>query len=228
MRVKSPNSFQELVDFDREKRESRAGPLAGVDEAGRGALAGPVVAAAVICEPGPGLERVTDSKLLSEPVREELFEVIRENSSAYAIGIVESDEIDRINILQATLKAMSEAVEGLSITPSLVLIDGPRRPRLDCPCEAVTGGDRKSFAIAAASIVAKVTRDRIMREKNGHFPGYGFHRNKGYGTREHRQTIARKGRSAYHRLSFKLQLEKRGGGSEGAEGTGFARREDRR
>ena len=206
----SPSSrvrFEDLVLFDRRLAGGTGGFVAGVDEAGRGALAGPVVAAAVICSPCEELREIRDSKLLSEKKRERLYELILEKSTACSTGIVGHDEIDRINILRATLKAMKAAVEGLGRQPSLVLVDGRQVPAaLTGRCEAIKGGDRKSFSIAAASIVAKVTRDRIMREKDGEYPEYGFLRNKGYGTAEHREAIGRAGRSPIHRRSFQVKI----------------------
>ncbi len=178
--------------------------LAGVDEAGRGALAGPVVAASVICEPHEELSMVRDSKLLREPIREKLYELICERSLAFGVGIVEPDEIDRLNILKATLKAMKIAVDSLNPFPCLVLVDGRHLPSFEVTALAVKGGDGKSFSIAAASIVAKVTRDRIMREHAGEFPGYGFKRNKGYGTKKHIEAIKKRGRTSLHRLSFRI------------------------
>ena len=178
--------------------------IAGVDEAGRGALAGPVVAASVICEPHEELIMVTDSKRLREPVRERLYGLIRERSLALGIGIVGPDEIDRLNIFRATLEAMRIAVESLDPSPCLVLVDGRHIPSLKVPAIAVKGGDGQSFSIAAASIVAKVTRDRIMRERSSEFPGYGFKRNKGYGTMEHIRAIKKRGWTHFHRLSFRI------------------------
>lgn len=198
--------FEDLVLFDRRRIGATQGFLAGVDEAGRGALAGPVVAAAVICSPCEELREVRDSKLVSEKARERLFELILEKNTACSTGIVEHDEIDRINILRATLKAMKIAVEGLVKKPSLVLVDGRQLPPLSGRCEAIKGGDRQSFSIAAASIVAKVTRDRIMRGKDVEYPEYGFLRNKGYGTIEHREAIGRFGRTPIHRRSFQVKI----------------------
>ncbi len=205
--------FEDLVLFDRRWAGGAAGStgesagfIAGVDEAGRGALAGPVVAAAVICSPCEELREVRDSKLIAEKTRERLYELILEKSTSYSTGIVGQDEIDRINILRATLKAMKIAVEGLWKRPSLVLVDGRQLPKLAGRCEAIKGGDGQSFSIAAASIVAKVTRDRIMREKDGEYPDYGFRRNKGYGTLEHREAIGRVGRSPMHRRSFQDKI----------------------
>jgi ribonuclease HII len=198
--------FEDLVLFDRRRAGAMQGFIAGVDEAGRGALAGPVVAAAVICSPCEELREVRDSKLVSEKMRERLYELILEKNTACSTGIIEHDEIDRINILRATLKAMKIAVEGLGKRPSLVLVDGKQLPPLSGRCEAVKGGDRQSFSIAAASIVAKVTRDRIMRGKAVEYPEYGFLRNKGYGTLEHREAIGRHGRTPIHRRSFQVKI----------------------
>jgi ribonuclease HII len=198
--------FEDLVLFDRRRAGGSPGSIAGVDEAGRGALAGPVTAAAVICNPCEELREVRDSKLLTEKTRERLYELILEKSTACSTGIVDHDEIDRINILEATLKAMKMALEGLEARPSMILVDGRHRPAVTGPCEAVKGGDGLSFSIAAASIVAKVTRDRIMRERDGEYPDYGFLRNKGYGTLEHREAIGRLGRCPIHRRSFQVKV----------------------
>ncbi len=205
MTLRAGISYRDLVGFDRRKKGRAVRLVAGVDEAGRGAMAGPVVAAAVICEPNEKLSRVRDSKLLGESVREELFELIDAESLCVGVGIVGPREIDSINIFNATLKAMTEALVALEPAPCLALIDGRHVPVVDVATEAVKGGDRKSFCIAAASIVAKVTRDRIMRECAGDFPGYGFARNKGYGTPEHISAIRRMGRTNIHRRSFRIQ-----------------------
>jgi ribonuclease HII len=197
--------YEDLVRFDTSRRGPEVRFLAGVDEAGRGALAGPVVAAAVVCEPHGDLARVKDSKLISEPVREELYEAILALSLGVGVGIVGPEEIDRSNILRATLKAMKEAIVGLGIRPCRVLVDGNHPPGVEQPVETVTGGDRKSFSIAAASIVAKVTRDRIMRKAADEFPWYGLGRNKGYGTESHIEAIARRGLTRLHRKSFKIR-----------------------
>jgi ribonuclease HII len=199
-------AFEELIRFDVERRTD-AGVLAGVDEVGRGALAGPVVAAAVICEPLVSLARVQDSKLVSEGERERLHDAILECSRCHGIGIVEPAEIDRINVLQATLKAMKLAVDALGTAPGLVLVDGDRLPDLAVPAVAIVGGDGRSFLIAAASIVAKVTRDRLMRSFARTVRGYGFRENKGYGTKRHIEAIARKGLSPVHRKSFRVHAE---------------------
>ena len=206
MTLSSRVRFEDLVLFDRRRAGGARGFIAGVDEAGRGALAGPVVAAAVICSPCEELHEVRDSKLLAESKRERLYELILEKGTACSTGIVGHDEIDRVNILRATLKAMKMAVEGLGRRPSLILVDGGHLPALTGRCEAIKGGDGLSFSIAAASIVAKVTRDRIMRGSDGEYPDYGFTRNKGYGTAEHREAIGRLGRSPIHRRSFKVKV----------------------
>ncbi|UCF05118.1 MAG: ribonuclease HII [bacterium] len=196
--------FEDLVCFDRDMAGAASQLLAGVDEAGRGALAGPVVAAAVICKPHDRLSRVRDSKLVSEPLREELYDNIRRFSEAVGVGIVGPEDIDRFNIFNATLKAMTEAINSLDPAPVLVLIDGRHIPDVNLPARAVKAGDRRSFSIAAASIVAKVTRDRIMREQDTEYAGYGFSRNKGYGTRQHIEAIREHGWTSIHRRSFKV------------------------
>ena len=177
------------------------GGIAGIDEAGRGPWAGPVVAAAVILDPERIPAGLNDSKQLSEPVRERLFGEIA-NRAQMAVGIAEVGQIDRDNILQATLWAMAAALRALPSRPSAVLVDGNRLPPLPCPAEAVIKGDALSLSIAAASIVAKVTRDRLMRQLACDFPGYGWERNRGYGTQEHRSAIAELGVTPQHRRSF--------------------------
>lgn len=200
-------AFEELIRFDSRKDVAPRYVIAGVDEAGRGALAGPVVAAAVICKPSERLSRVQDSKLVREEERERLYALILERCVAHGIGIVEPGEIDRTNILVAALKAMKIAVEALETTPDLVLIDGNRLPDIDLPAEAITGGDGKSFVIAAASILAKVTRDRIMRAYAGTYEGYGFKHNKGYGTKQHVEAVRKQGLTELHRKSFRIHAD---------------------
>lgn len=199
-------SCEEIVRFDEKIRGGSDLLLAGVDEAGRGALAGPVVAACVICGYHSDLRDVRDSKLIDEGKRERIFEIILRKSSGINVGVVYPEEIDRINILEATLKAMKSAVEGLTLRPEMVLIDGRDLPDIGHPAMPVIGGDGRSFVIAAASIVAKVFRDRIMRRFHSEFPGYNFFRNKGYGTAEHRLSISRIGLTRIHRRSFRYQL----------------------
>ena len=191
-----------MKSFDNKFLSNEVQAIAGVDEAGRGPLAGPVVAAAVIFDNDFFLKEVNDSKKLTEKAREEIFPEIINNAMAYGTGIVWQNEIDRINILQATLKAMKIAVSKLSATPDLILIDGNKTFFSEIKTQPVIKGDSKSFAIAAASIIAKVTRDRIMLEASGKFPEYGWERNKGYGTKQHITAIKKYGITPYHRKSF--------------------------
>ena len=176
--------------------------VAGVDEAGRGPLAGPVVAAAVILDPVVRIVGLGDSKRLSAQHRAALEIEIRERAAGYAVARADVDVIDAINILQATMQAMREAVARLDPAPDLVLVDGNRCPDVPCPVRAVVGGDATVAAIGAASILAKVARDREMIEMDRRYPEYGFARHKGYGTRAHRDALLRLGPSPIHRLSF--------------------------
>lgn len=176
--------------------------VAGVDEAGRGSLAGPVVAAAVILPPGAVLPGLADSKLLTASARSRMAEAIEAVAMTWAVAAVEAAEIDATNILRATLRAMAEAVGQLSPLPRLVLVDGGVAPRLPMPARAVVKGDRHVPVISAASILAKVARDRIMEDWAIRFPVYGFAQHKGYGTDAHRAAIARHGPSAVHRRTF--------------------------
>ncbi|MFA5026308.1 MAG: ribonuclease HII [Candidatus Methylomirabilota bacterium] len=176
--------------------------VAGVDEAGRGSLAGPVVAAAVILPAGADLPGLTDSKLLSPAARRRLAEAIRAVAVSFSVAAVEAAEIDATDILRATLAAMALAVEGLDPPPALVLVDGNVTPPLAVPARAIVRGDRCVAAISAASILAKVTRDRTMEEWGLRFPWYGFAQHKGYGTAEHLAQIARRGPSPIHRRTF--------------------------
>lgn len=176
--------------------------VCGVDEVGRGPLAGPVVAAAVILDPLRPIEGLADSKKLSERRREQLYGEIARSALAWAVGRAESTEIDDINILQASLLAMRRAVEALSLTPSLALIDGNRCPDVDCETRAVIGGDATEPSISAASIMAKVTRDREMVSLDQRYPDYGFAAHKGYPTRQHLAALQTFGPLAVHRQSF--------------------------
>ncbi len=176
--------------------------VAGVDEAGRGPLAGPVVAAAVILDPCQPIAGLADSKTLSEAQRQSLADLIRARALTWALGRAEACEIDEINILQATLLAMRRAVDGLLRKPRRVLVDGNRCPALAVPVQAVVKGDSKVAAISAASILAKVARDREMRELDARYPGYGFARHKGYPTREHLTRLGSLGVSPVHRRTF--------------------------
>jgi len=176
--------------------------VAGVDEVGRGPLAGPVVTAAVILDPENPIEGLMDSKKLSESRREELAEIIKQNCIAWSIGRAEVEEIDKINILQATMVAMQRAVAGLSPAPDHVLIDGNRCPDLPCTADAIIKGDGLIPAISAASIVAKVTRDREMVELDAVYPGYGLAGHKGYPTKKHMDALIELGVTPVHRRSF--------------------------
>lgn len=176
--------------------------VAGVDEVGRGPLCGPVVTAAVILDPARPIQGLNDSKKLSEARREVLFDEICEKALAWSVARAEVEEIDRLNILHATLLAMQRAVEGLAVTPRLALIDGNRCPVLSVPSSAVVQGDARVPAIAAASILAKVSRDREMCALDLVYPGYGFAAHKGYGTAVHLEALRRLGPTPLHRRSF--------------------------
>jgi ribonuclease HII len=184
--------------------------IAGIDEVGRGALAGPVVAAAALLPTECRIDGVRDSKLVPEQERERLYEVIIGQAICWSVGIIEQAEIDSINILQATFAAMRQAVTGMTVQPDYLLIDGRDTPALGRPCRAIIGGDALSVSIAAASIIAKVTRDRIMRQLHDLVPQYGFDRHKGYGTDAHRRAILEHGPSSYHRATFLRKLMQEG------------------
>lgn len=193
-----------LYQFDLDKiKEKNVNVLAGVDEAGRGPLAGPVCAAAVILPVDFYMDEINDSKKLTEKKREILYDVIIENAISYSIAFADVDYIEKNNILQATFYAMKQAVEGLKVTPDYVLIDGNRTQGIDLPTECVIGGDAKSQSIAAASILAKVTRDRycldVLDEK---YPEYCFSKHKGYGTKLHTEKLREFGPCSEHRMSF--------------------------
>ena len=176
--------------------------ICGIDEAGRGPLAGPVCAAAVILPEGLEIPGLNDSKKLTDKKRRELFPIIEEQALAYGIGWASQEEIDDINILQATFLAMSRAVEQLNIRPDLALVDGNRAPTLDLPVETVVKGDSLSASIAAASVLAKVSRDDVMLRKAEEYPGYGFEVHKGYGTKAHYEALRTFGPSPIHRRTF--------------------------
>ncbi|MDR3416742.1 MAG: ribonuclease HII [Nevskia sp.] len=178
------------------------GLSAGIDEVGRGCLAGPVFAAAVILKPGHGIAGLRDSKQLTALRREELAPQIRRNALAWAIGMASVEEIDRLNILRATFLAMSRAVRALAPRPALCLVDGNRAPELGLPVCTIVGGDATEESIMAASIVAKVARDAELRHLDGLFPHYGFARHKGYATGEHLRALRRFGPCELHRMSF--------------------------
>lgn len=176
--------------------------VAGVDEAGVGPMAGPVVAAAVVFAPEMFISGVHDSKQLTHEQREELFTPIRERAIAIGVGIAEVNEIDRLNIYWATMSASRRALSALNLAPGHVLVDGRLIPGLDLPQTKIVGGDRKSFCIAAASIIAKVTRDRLMHEFDRLYPGYGFAEHKGYCTPGHMRIVEERGPTPIHRRSF--------------------------
>jgi ribonuclease HII len=176
--------------------------IAGIDETGRGPLAGPVYACAIIFKKDLIIPEVKDSKKISEKKREVLFDLIKKNAVSYAIGIASEKEIDTINIRQATFLAMHRAIEGLSRKPDYLLIDGFNLPDSNIPSEGIIKGDDKSFTIAAASIMAKVSRDAYMKDLDKKYPNYKFAKNKGYGTREHIEAIKKYGVTQVHRKSF--------------------------
>ncbi len=177
--------------------------IAGLDEAGRGPLAGPVVAAAVVLAPTKKMAGIDDSKKLSPEQREKIFSLILQQAAAVGIGVVDAREIDRLNILRASLKAMEQAVQNLPLSPDFLLIDGIHSLTLPLAQRAIPKGDQRCQSIAAASIVAKVTRDRLMLAYHDEYPQYNFARHKGYGTREHLQAIRQYGCCPLHRQSFK-------------------------
>ena len=191
------------MKFEKEYYSKGYKCICGIDEAGRGPLAGPVVAGAVILPEGCLLEGVNDSKKISEKKREKLYDVITENALAWAVGVVDNNVIDEINILNATRRAMKMAIEGLKIKPDFILIDAEKKVDTDgIPYLPIIKGDALSISIAAASIVAKVTRDRMMREYDEIFPMYGFAKHKGYGTKAHVEAIGKYGLCMIRRKSF--------------------------
>lgn len=191
------------LELETAVREKGYTAVCGVDEAGRGPLMGPVCAAAVILPENAELEGVNDSKKLSEKKREALFEVIKEKAVAWSVAFASVEEIEEVNILNATYLAMNRAIEGLNIPADYALIDGNRVPKdIKVPCETVVKGDAKSLSIAAASILAKVSRDRLILEYDKELPEYKFVDHKGYGTAAHIEAIKKYGPSKYHRPSF--------------------------
>ncbi|HWX13202.1 MAG TPA: ribonuclease HII [Trinickia sp.] len=194
---KTAKPVQSALDF-----ESPLDIVCGVDEAGRGPLAGPVVAAAVILDPKRRIRGLDDSKVLNAKTREALYEKIIDRSIAYCVASASVDEIDTLNILYATMLAMKRAVEGLAVTPTLVKVDGNRCPVLTVRSEAIIGGDALVPAISAASILAKVTRDRMLAEMHTRFPAYGFDSHVGYGTPQHLAALLEHGPCEHHRRSF--------------------------
>ena len=194
-----------MPDYEFEKAAVNSGfsCICGVDEAGRGPLAGPVCAAAVILPEGAVIEGLDDSKKLTDKKRERLYDVIKETAVAYSVAYGTLEEIETVNILEATYLAMNRAIEGLNLKPDFALIDGNRVPRgIKIPCETIVKGDSKSMSVAAASVLAKVTRDRLMLEYDKKYPEYNFKKHKGYGTKEHTELIKQYGPCEIHRLSF--------------------------
>lgn len=194
-----------MPDYEFEKAAVNSGfsCICGVDEAGRGPLAGPVCAAAVILPEGAVIAGLDDSKKLTEKKRERLYDIIKETAIAYSVAYGTLEEIETVNILEATYLAMNRAIEGLTVKPDFALIDGNRVPRgIKIPCETIVKGDSKSMSVAAASVLAKVTRDRLMLEYDKKYPEYNFKKHKGYGTKEHTELIKQYGPCEIHRLSF--------------------------
>lgn len=192
---------KELFDFDSEIRRDHP-IICGVDEAGRGPLAGDVYAAAVVFSEGVEIEYLNDSKKISEKRRELLYDVIVEKADAYCVATASVEEIDSMNILQATMLAMKRAVEGLGIAPDIALVDGNKLPDLGCEARYVIKGDATSASISAASVLAKVSRDRYMKQIAEKYPQYAFEKHKGYGTRLHYEMLEKYGVSDVHRKTF--------------------------
>ena len=196
------------LEFEKEALAKGYKSVCGVDEAGRGPLAGPVCAAAVILPEGVIIDGVNDSKKLSEKKRESLFDVIREQALSYSIAYATVDEIEEINILNATMLAMRRAIDGLEIKADYAMIDGNKIPPIDIDAECIVKGDAKSMSIACASILAKVSRDRLLYKYAEEYPMYGFDKHKGYGTKVHREAILKYGPCPYHRKKLIKKLYK--------------------
>ncbi|NIR51792.1 ribonuclease HII [candidate division KSB1 bacterium] len=217
--------IQRLLQYENELWKQNVRLVAGIDEAGRGPLAGPVVAAAVIFSQDPGISLIDDSKKLTAEIREELYEKIIQKSIDYGIGSAEVDEIDRINILQASYLAMQRAIDRLKQRPDFLLVDGRAYPDGRIPFKTIVDGDSLCFSIASASILAKVTRDRIMCDYHDMFPEYGFEHHKGYATPEHLDAIEKHGycdihRRSFHPKRFTNQLSLFNHGEEGQQNSG--------
>ena len=196
----------DMWEFEQIKQQEGYRLICGVDEAGRGPLAGPVCAAAVILPDGLEIPGLNDSKKLSDKKRRELYPIIKEKAIAYSIAFADHKEIDEINILQATFLAMQRAIDGLDIKPDFALIDGNREKDFGLPVQTIVQGDGRSASIAAASILAKVTRDDLMESLAKEYPDYGFEIHKGYGTKAHYQALAEHGPSPVHRMTFLKKL----------------------
>lgn len=196
------------IEYEQNAKLKGYKAICGVDEAGRGPLAGPVCAAAVILPPDTIIDGVNDSKKLTEKKREALFDVIKETAVSYCIAYASVEEIESINILNATMLAMKRAVEGLDVKADYAMIDGNKMPQLDIDGETIVKGDAKSMSIACASILAKVSRDRLLYEYAKEYPQYQFDKHKGYGTGVHREAILKYGPCPYHRMSFLTKILK--------------------
>ena len=203
MKEKEEQRLLQLKEIDKEFFDMGLKYVCGIDEAGRGPLAGPVVVASVILPENSMIEGINDSKKVSESKREKLYDIILQEAISYGIGIIYQDEIDEINILQATKKGLHEAVMKMEIKPSVILVDALSGiDTLGIPYKSIIKGDAKSYSIGAASIIAKVTRDRIMREWDKVYPEYGFAGHKGYGTAKHIEAIKKYGLTPIHRKTF--------------------------
>ncbi len=202
MKETEEQRLDKMLEYEKDLYSKGYEYICGIDEAGRGPLCGPVVAAAVILKKGDKIEGVNDSKKLSEKKREEVFERIKERAVAYSVGIVDEKTIDEINILEATRLAMKKAVEGLKQKADYALVDAEKKVSIDIPYTPIIKGDALSESIAAASIIAKVTRDRMVIQLDEKYPEYNFAKNKGYGTKEHTEAIKKYGLCDVHRRSF--------------------------
>ena len=203
MKEKEEQRLSKLKEIDKEFFDMGKKLVAGIDEAGRGPLAGPVVVACVILPANSMIEGINDSKKISEKKRERLYDEILEQAISYGIGIIHQDEIDEINILQATKKGLNEAIKAMKIKPEVILVDALEGiDTIGIPYKSIIKGDAKSYSIGAASIIAKVTRDRIMREWDKVYPEYGFAAHKGYGTAKHIEAIKKYGLTPIHRKTF--------------------------
>ncbi len=196
------NRYRAMCSYEDEAYEKGYEIIAGIDEAGRGPLAGPVVAAAVILRRGSFIEGLNDSKKLTPQKRDKLYDIIMKNALSVGVGIVDERIIDEINILNATKVAMKQAIEKLIINPDILLTDAVKLPEVKIPQISIVKGDAKSVSIAAASVIAKVTRDRFIEKMDSEYPQYGFSKHKGYGTKEHIEAIKKYGICPIHRVSF--------------------------
>ncbi len=210
MKQNENDRLEEMLKIEESLYQKGYKLVCGVDEAGRGPLCGPVVAAAVILKPGDKIEGVNDSKKLSEKKREKLYQDIMDNALAVGVGMSGVDVIEKVNILNATKIAMKQAIDNLGIVPEYVLIDGNQMIDINIEGETVVSGDAKSESIAAASIIAKVTRDRMLIEWDKDYPEYGFAKHKGYGTKAHIEAIGKYGLTPLHRSSFCTKFVKGG------------------